>query len=138
MDAETRQEVTRIDHEISQLKERLKDAVGEQKECKKICNAEIEKLKTMQIKQNEKIVKFDEIVNQLNTNVTELKKTSQDLKDGMVAMEARLVSAISEIKIENASNQGVNRTMKGLGFEILKYFIMMVLAMAFVKSQGGI
>lgn len=138
MDAETRQEVTRIDHEISQLKERLKDAVGEQKECKKICNAEIEKLKTAQIKQNERIVKFDEIVNQLNANVTELRKSSLDLKDGMVAMEARLVAAISEIKIENASNQGVNTTMKGLGYEIIKYFIMLVLAMAVVKSQGGI
>jgi predicted nucleic acid-binding Zn-ribbon protein len=138
MDAETRQEITRIDHEISQLKERLKDTVGDQKECKKLCQAELEKLKAQQINQNERIARFDEIVNQLNTNVADLKDTTNDLRDGMVAMESRLVTAISEIKIENASNQGVNNTMKGLGYEVLKYFIMMVLAMAFIKSQGGI
>lgn len=125
MDAETRQEITRIDHAIANLTDKIKDVSSDAKDCKKTCLAELREMREKQNDHAERISAYDAIMPRLEQAISDLK----------VAV-TQLTTTVDNLKTNAASNNNTVTTARTLGYEVLKYVILFIVASAFVKSNG--
>lgn len=123
MDAETRQEITRIDHAMANINERLKDILQDAKDCKKTCTNDIRDIREKQGMHSERISAFEQIMPRLEAAVERLQNSVDGLTD-----------AVGKLQINTALNTDSAKGVKAMSYEVIKYVVLFILATAIARG----